>query len=108
MKTEPRRYILATLCFCGCDVLDHAVTPHRWNPLSEGPRGTCSNCDCDLFVLGESVYGEPDHESCKPLPVIAKCEACRRKAVLWMCRQPETTHVGRNGRRLAQILGVTV
>ena len=53
-----------------------------------------------------------DHSRCRRTKSVAKlwayCQPCAIARIRWMAAQPELTHIGTHGRRLAGIYGVEV
>jgi hypothetical protein len=91
-------------------------TPTRRTKVTAGSLPTADGFWKDRGVEYDAAMGEwvePGHSAHRKRSVNwlmhpSHCPPCGERKVRWMAAQDEATHVGRNGRRLAEIHGVAV
>lgn len=64
--------------------------------------------DAELYAAKyereEHLTGHAAHKKLRSVErLMANCQECGIARIKWMAAQPESSHIGRNGRRLAQI-----
>ena len=81
---------------------------------SERAFWAARNAEYSVSRMAEEAIEQQqnEHAACRRIKDVEKlyrrCKPCGERKIRWMATQPAETHIGRNGRRLIQIYGVTL